>query len=120
MNEELELETPAGQRKAVLHSATPLHDERGILTGAVVSVQDVSQLRRLEREADERAQQLDAIFESMTDGVFVYDTDGNITRANAAGRRILGPDADPDGRPMRERAASCSRVDAEGHLLPYE
>jgi PAS domain S-box-containing protein len=120
VNEELEIETPTGQRKAVLHSATPLRDELGALTGAVVSVQDVSQLRRLEHEADERARQLDAIFESMTDGVFVYDADGNIARANAAGRRLLGSDADSNGRSMRDRAASRSPVDAEGHPLPFE
>ena len=79
------------------------------MTGAVISAQDISDLRRLEREVAERAQELEAIFETMTDGVFVYDAHGHITRVNAAGREILGPDALP-------MTARCRSVPLAGHL----
>jgi signal transduction histidine kinase/PAS domain-containing protein len=120
LNEELEIETPDGQRKAVFHSAALLRDESGVITGAVVSAQDISELRRLEREADERAQELDAVFESMTDGVFVYAADGAITRANAAGRQMLGADSHVHDSPMQKRAALQSPRDKEGLPLPFE
>ena len=90
------------------------------MTGAVISAQDISQLRRLEREVAERAQELDAIFETMTDGVFVYDAQGHITHVNAAGREILGPDALAYDHPMQERAARQQPLDEKGQPLPFE
>jgi signal transduction histidine kinase/PAS domain-containing protein len=120
LNEELEIETPDGQHKAVLHSAAPLHDERGIMTGAVVSSQEVSELRRLEGEAAERAQELEAIFESIADGVFVYDAQGRVTHVNAAGREVMGPEAPYLDRPRQERAARRPPRDEQGQPIPFD
>jgi PAS domain-containing protein len=119
LNAEFEIETLDGQRKSTLNSVAPIRDETGAVTGGVISTQDISDLRRLEREVAERAQELGAIFETMTDGVFVYDAQEHITRINAAAREILGPDALAYA-PMQERAARQQPLDEKGQPLPVE
>lgn len=121
LNEEVEIETFAGQRKTILNSAAPIRDETGAITGAVVGEQDISELRRLEREVAERAQELEAIFESMTDAVFVFDAAGRIRRVNAFAREILGPEqARWQDRSMQERFASLLPRDQDTQVVPFE
>jgi PAS domain S-box-containing protein len=93
LNDEIEIEALDGQRKRILNSAAPLRDETGAITGGVICAQDISAVRRLEREVTERAQELEAIFESMVDALFVYDAAGRIRRFNTFAREIMGPEA---------------------------
>ena len=118
LNDELEIEAVDGQRRVILNSAAPIRDRSGTITGAVISAQDISDLRRLEREVAERAQELEAVFEAMTDGVAVYDARGYIARVNAAGRNVLGPDAHPYCRTIPEPADHCPIRDEDGQPLP--
>jgi PAS domain S-box-containing protein len=120
LNEELELDALDGQRKVVLHSVAPIRDENGSTSGAVISALDISELRRLEREVAERAQELEAVFDTMTDGVFVFDAEGRITRLNAAGRRIREPDPVPVDRTLKERVTDHPVLDEKGQLLPFD
>jgi PAS domain S-box-containing protein len=120
LNEELEIEALDGKRKVILHSAAPIRDEGGSISGAVICAQDISELRRLEREVAERAQELEAIFEAITDGVFVYDAEGRITRLNAAGRRIRYPDPVRVDRTLKERVTNRPPLDEKGQPLPFE
>ena len=118
LNDELEIEAVDGQRRVILNSAAPISDRSGTIAGAVISAQDISDLRRLEREVTARAQEMEAVFEAMTDGVAVYDTERRITRLNAAGREILGPDALPYGNPMQWPADRRPVLDEDGQPLP--
>jgi PAS domain S-box-containing protein len=120
LNEELELEVLDGQRKVILNSVAPICDETGAVSGAVISAQDISDLRRLERDMAERAQELEAVFESMADGVFVFDAQGYATRLNAAARAILGPEAAQLGHPVDVRAIHRPLFDEDGQQLPVE
>jgi PAS domain S-box-containing protein len=120
LNEELELDALDGQRKVVLHSVAPIRDENGSTSGAVISALDISELRRLEREVAERAQELEAVFDTMTDGVFVFDAVGHITHLNAAGRRIREPDPIPVDRTLKERVTDHPVLDEKGQPLPFE
>src|SRR5690242_11145772 len=45
-----------------------------------------------EQGSSSREQQLEAIFDAMADGIFVYDKDGRILRMNRAARDLLGLD----------------------------
>jgi signal transduction histidine kinase len=58
---------------------------------------DVTERRRLEREAAERAAQLEAIFESIADGICVTDRQGRVQHMNQAYRTLLGLELDPMG-----------------------
>jgi signal transduction histidine kinase/DNA-binding response OmpR family regulator len=71
-------------------------------------------LAQLKREATERASQLEAIIEAMSDGVFVYDNDGNIVHTNAALREMLAVDASYLALPMAERMRLLDMRDVHG------
>ncbi|MEA4913656.1 MAG: PAS domain S-box protein [Christensenella sp.] len=54
------------------------------------SIRDISEQQRIDRENNARAEELNRLFESMSQGVLYQDTEGNILSANPAAERILG------------------------------
>lgn len=60
LNEEVEIETPSGQHKTILHSAAPLRDETGAIVGGVVADIDLTERKQLEQALREANQQMDA------------------------------------------------------------
>ena len=121
LNDEIEIDTADGQRKVMLNSAVPLRDETGAMTGAVICSQDISEVRRLEREVAERAEEGEAIFEAIADSIYVYDAAARIVRLNTSARALLGPEASAQlARPLEERAAHSRSFDASGQPLPLE
>lgn len=72
--------------------------------------------------AEERAGQLEAIFASMTDGVFVMDRAGRVLQSNAAGARLLQFTELPEyyRAPMGERAPRTAVMDRGGTTLPEQ
>jgi signal transduction histidine kinase/GAF domain-containing protein len=107
----------------------PLYDQEGRIIGAVMTTRDLSERHRLEcrlqeaeREARERANQLEAIFEAMTDAVFVYDREGQIMQMNKAGQEFLERLllSDYAARPLSERVAQVAASDEQGHPLKSE
>jgi PAS domain S-box-containing protein len=73
-------------------------------------------------EAMARAHQLEAIFEAMADGVFVYDQNGYILQANTAGRDLLALTNRSDylRLPPAARGALLAMRDEHGHPLAEE
>jgi PAS domain S-box-containing protein len=88
--------TSRGENTLFNVSAAPTRDAEGHITGGVLVLRDVTERRQLEREAARRARELEVIFETIVDGVIVYDTEGRIVRANPAGRRLLDLDTHPE------------------------
>lgn len=128
-NKEVEIETFDGQHKVVVDSAAPICDATGAIIGAVGMLQDITERRRLEealrqaeRVAAARAGQLEVIFETIVDGVFVYDLGGHILRANSAGRRLLNLDERPEFclLPLPERIAHYQVCYGHDEHLPME
>jgi signal transduction histidine kinase/PAS domain-containing protein len=72
--------------------------------------------------AEERAGQLEAIFASMTDGVFVMDAAGRVLRCNDAGARLLHfvEPLEYYAQPMQERSLRTIVLDAAGIPLPED
>ena len=94
---------------------------------AVITGQRESARRRAhiaEQEEQERASELEATFEAMTDGVIVYDDTGHILRTNAAARRLFALDAKPKAkfslRLRREQRPALVILDEHGQILPEE
>jgi PAS domain S-box-containing protein len=93
-------ETSVGQRiriqcrdgtfKTILHSAAPLYDDNGDLTGAVLVNEDITPLQEVAEQADQREQLLRTAFDLLPVGVWVTDRSGHVTLANPAARRIWG------------------------------
>jgi PAS domain-containing protein len=97
---------------------------RNGVSGVVVVWQDVTErlLRESERQARSQAKQLEAIFEAMTDGVCVYDSNGNIAQMNTTARTLFALDSEPEyaSRPLEERLARLVVHDTQGQLFPRE
>jgi signal transduction histidine kinase/PAS domain-containing protein len=72
--------------------------------------------------AEERAGQLEAIFASMTDGVFVMDAAGRVLRCNDAGARLLQfvEPMEYYAQPLHERSLRTIVLDAAGKPLPED
>jgi PAS domain S-box-containing protein len=53
LEEEIDIETPDGQRRTILSSTAPLKDERSQVTGAVMVFQEITERKRMEAELSE-------------------------------------------------------------------
>jgi len=72
------------------------------------------------QQASARAHQLEAIFEAMADGIFVYDKDGHLLQMNQAARDLIGLDARQDysSLSLNERATLITQRYVQGQSLP--
>ncbi len=84
-------------REVILNvSWTAVHDSEGRIVRGVIIYRDVTEHRQLERQVAERASLLEATFESMADGVIVFDGEGHLLEMNSAARELLGLEVVPD------------------------
>src|SRR5205085_2839987 len=104
----------SGRDRTMEVSAAPLRTAEGRVLGVVRIMHDVTAHRQAEQKAAARAQEVEAIFEAMTDGVAVYDVQGNLLHANSALRTLLALDRDPtySSRPFPERLTVLAMRDA--------
>lgn len=102
----------------------PLSEEDRALASQNAGATDNSHvddaLRQAEQQAVVRAQQLEAIFEAMSDGIFVYDKNGRILQMNKAARDLLGLNAHSDytSLSLAERGAMIMQSYVQGQSLP--
>jgi PAS domain S-box-containing protein len=97
----------------------PVRDAQGAITGAVVVSRDMTERRRLEQEAALRAQELEAIFEAVSESIAVYDAKGHVQRLNPVAReRLIGNSGVRLPRSNRERMRRYDLRDAQGEPLP--
>ena len=101
-------------------SAAPLYDSVQRIRGAVTISHDVTALRRSQARMRESTNELDAVFESMTDGVLIIDQHGQAMRMNAALRELVGISALHDyfTRSQDERRALFQLATEDGQILP--
>ncbi|MDD3023991.1 MAG: PAS domain S-box protein, partial [Syntrophomonadaceae bacterium] len=80
--------------KEILVTSTPIFDEMGNISLIVTNVRDITELNALERKLKHveglREKELDAIFDSSYDGLYITDGQANTLRLNDAFERILG------------------------------
>ncbi len=79
-------------------------------------------LRQATQEAEAQASELTAVFEAMTEGVYVCDARGEIHYTNPAFRSLLAleEDADPSVLLLDNRFKWLAKRDLEGRPLPKE
>ena len=77
-------------------------------------------IREVEQGSPSSARQLEAIFEAIADGIFVYDKDGHLLRTNRAARDLLGLDAHPGytALSLEGRGALITQRYVQGRSLP--
>jgi PAS domain S-box-containing protein len=119
---ELRYRAADGHDRFISVSAAPLRGAQGDVEGIIAITRDVSALRRSEREAAARAGQLEATFDSMADGVIVFDSAGHLLEMNATARELFGLDARPDYslRPLHTGESTYAVRDDQGRLLEPE
>jgi PAS domain S-box-containing protein len=127
LDEEIEIEAFDGSRKFILHSAVPIRDEAGRITGAVVLNQDIGERKRWEQEreglleeARRRAAELDVVISSIADAVSIVDARGRIVRLNPAAERILGYTPEERQLPLAHRADLRCLQAPDGTPFPVE
>lgn len=103
-------------------SAAPLYDAWQHIRGAVVISHDVTALRRSQQQTAESTGELDAVFESMTDGVFIFDQHGHVVRMNAAFRALVGISTrnDYNTHPLDKRRSFFRISTEDGQQIPFE
>jgi PAS domain S-box-containing protein len=82
-----------GTERTIDDSAAPIRDEQGNVSGCVLVFRDVSDKRRLEKQAASRladARTLASIVESSDDAIVSKSLDGIIQSWNAAAERVFG------------------------------
>jgi PAS domain S-box-containing protein len=83
---------------------------------------DLSERKALEREALERASQLEALFQAMTDAIYMIDQEGRVLQMNQAARSLLNLSQLQEyyAIPLEGRTSSTQVVDEAGEPLPME
>ncbi|MGZ3584536.1 MAG: PAS domain-containing sensor histidine kinase, partial [Ktedonobacterales bacterium] len=111
-----------GREMWVSISGAPVRNQQGQIAGGVLSIRDITEQQRLERELAARAQEIETIFQTDADGVILYDSEGRAIRMNNAMRRLLGLDATSRANMLtpEERAQRISTYDAKGRPLARE
>lgn len=90
LNQEVEIETFNGVRKLILNSAVPFYSDRGVLEGAVVVNQDITQRRRMEKELLQNYELLERYFSSIDTLIAYMGRDFNFIRVNDSYARAAG------------------------------
>ncbi len=80
-------------------NSQPIRDMDGQVTGAVISIVDVTGARESDRELRREEQFLQVLLDTLDEGILACDADGRITVFNPSARRLhgLADDVDPIG-----------------------
>ena len=134
---------PDGSFTWVSASISLLRDAQGTPLHYMAVVTDINERKNVEAERDSfiqqertsrqdayqashkaamHANQLETVFDSMVDAVFVYDQKGNLLQTNDAVRELLALDAYPEyiNLPIEERLQLLEIRNEQGELLPRE
>lgn len=101
----------------------------GVVAGAVLAFHDITAhkaldeaLRRSEREAASRANQLQAVFDAVADPMIVYDIEGRVLQANTADAELFGRSGEPGDSlgTIAEKTRHFNYVDENGRPVAPE
>jgi two-component system, LuxR family, sensor kinase FixL len=84
----------------------PIWNEDGLVNGILGSALDITERKQIEEDRKRRADELDAIINSMTEAVIIYNADGELMRLNPAAIDAYG--YDPIGEDRLEVAQRLS------------
>ena len=104
-------------------SARPIYNEKGVVTGAVSAIHDISELKEKEQQLETLNDQLtnqsefmESIFNSISDGIIVTDSGGCVTFFNRSAHRIAGSDVSTEALEKWQREYEYFHLD---RVTPY-
>lgn len=99
-------------------SLVPIKDEEGEVESLLLSLFEVTPLVLARQRMERLAQQMDAVFAAMIDGVLIYSGEGVVLQANPAARRTHG--FDPAGLSYAELSLRADMRLGDGQPLDPE
>ena len=120
LDEEIDIERFDGTRGTILNSATPLRDDADHITGAIWVTQDISERKRSETEREQLLAEMDATFNSVADGLVVFDPAGHLVRINQAVARMFQFREKDLHKPLDEIIARLTIETPDGHPFPLD
>ena len=104
-----------GAEHVFSYTGAPIHDEDGVIVGAIAVSRDVTEQERHDREREReafaaQAAQLAATFDALSDGLVLFDAGGHLERMNAAAQSLLSLDTPTTDYNLSDRTSS-SRYD---------
>lgn len=108
------------------YAVTPLRDERGrgdaVLVALTDSTEDVAARMRAQRTAEQVEQkgaELEAVLQSLADGIVLLDGTGRVVVRNRAAEQVLGRPAEKGVRPRLEDFPRVARLyEPAGRMIP--
>jgi PAS domain S-box-containing protein len=79
-----------GKEISIDHSSSPLRDDKGNLTGAVLIIQDISERKQSETALRESENKFRNLFDFATDAIFVQSLNGKLISVNNQACKLLG------------------------------
>ncbi len=79
-----------GREISIDHSSSPLKDDKGRLTGAVLIIQDITERKISENALKESENKFRNLFDFATDAIFVQSLNGKIISVNNQACKLLG------------------------------
>jgi PAS domain S-box-containing protein len=101
-------------------NAAPIRTPTEEILGVVVTFSDITERRQLGAEHERLNAELEATLSGITDGLVVFNTDGQIVRMNEVGRVILGFSAEEIHAASFHRWAHLRVLTPEGQPFPLE
>jgi len=80
----------SGREVSIDHSSSPLRDDKGRLTGAVLIIQDITERKIAENALKESETKFRNLFDYATDAIFVQSLNGRIISVNNQASKLLG------------------------------
>src|SRR4029079_2146947 len=102
--------TPDRLNRPILVSIEPVIDKQGVVTAAVCTARDLSELRKVQAVAREHQSLLTNILESARESIYAVDMDGCFKWSNSATLQALGLKREElIGRPVRDLVYEADR-----------
>lgn len=138
-SDEMIIQRPGGEQLTVLVSSSPLFDTQGMIVAAVVSFRDITGRKQAENTlkvardiAEERTRELEAVVESVPDGLAVFGRYRQLIFVNETGRQrtslfMMPPDPDTgnvelvaydeDGRRILQEEEAVNQIFTHGETI---
>jgi PAS domain S-box-containing protein len=111
---------PDGSERWVIRALAPLREASGRIRGYIGNLTDITELRRLQDRLRGSEQQHRLLFESMPQGVMIYDGSGRVIEANPAVERFLGFSREELQRGEHRSSIAFGPFREDGSFIPVE